>query len=341
MQFGLYCLNAHVTVGSPEIAAAAAAAMQPLADGAQDLQFEFGLRIALAAEQSGFDLMLFAERHLGADLTTWVAAGAIGSRLEKMRSMVAVHPGLWHPTLVAKLSTTLDRLCKGGMAINLVTGANDAEFRMFGSDTLMNTDARYVRATEFVKIVRGMWENDSYSLNGEIYQVENAELRLKPRKATVPEIFTAANSELGREMIAEVGDWWFLPYARTITSTDELLRELEKSIADMRVRMARHGRTVRFGFNPFVGFGPDAETALERTIERIIANERNPSTDKIRHSMLPATFAGCMGKPADVRRQIGRFRDMGIEYILFKMTAGVDDVRSIGAEIVQPLVAAA
>jgi alkanesulfonate monooxygenase SsuD/methylene tetrahydromethanopterin reductase-like flavin-dependent oxidoreductase (luciferase family) len=72
----------------------------------------------MAAEQSGFDLMLFAERQLGPDLTSWVSAGAIGSRLERLVSMVALQPGLWHPTLLAKLSTTLDRLCRGGMAIN-------------------------------------------------------------------------------------------------------------------------------------------------------------------------------------------------------------------------------
>ena len=334
MQFGLYCTNGHVTVGSPEIAAAVAAARQPLEEGHQDLQFEFGLQVALAAEKAGFDLMLFAERHLGPDLTTWVSAGAIGSRLERMMSMVAVHPGLWHPTLVAKLSTTLDRLCKGGMAINLVTGANEAEFRMFGSDTLTNTEARYVRATEFVKVIRGMWEEDRYSLNGQIYQVENAELRLKPRRAVPPPIFTAANSELGREMIAEVGDWWFLPYDRTITSTDQLLRELDHAMADMRKRMDRYGRKVRFGFNPFVGFGPSADAALDNVLKRVVSNEANPDTSKIRHNFLPATHGGCIGRPEDVRRQIARFRDMGIEYVLFKMTAGVDDVQQVGQEII-------
>jgi alkanesulfonate monooxygenase SsuD/methylene tetrahydromethanopterin reductase-like flavin-dependent oxidoreductase (luciferase family) len=166
--------------------------------------------------------------------------------------------------------------------------------------------------------------------------VREGELRLKPRNAAPPEMFTAANSPKGREMVAEVGDWWFLPYRRDVATTDELLRELEKNIADMRVRAERIGRRVRFGFNPFVGFGKDAETALENTVARVIAHEANPDTNKIRRSMLPATLAGCMGPPADVRRQIGRFRDMGIELTLFKMTAGVADVERIGREVIQP-----
>ena len=101
MQFVLSCTNGHVRVGSPEIANVLTAAHHPLEEEQQDLQFEFGLRAAMAAEQSGFDLMLFAERQLGPDLTSWVSAGAIGSRLERLVSMVAVQPGLWHPTLVA------------------------------------------------------------------------------------------------------------------------------------------------------------------------------------------------------------------------------------------------
>jgi alkanesulfonate monooxygenase SsuD/methylene tetrahydromethanopterin reductase-like flavin-dependent oxidoreductase (luciferase family) len=181
-----------------------------------------------------------------------------------------------------------------------------------------------------------MWTHDTFSLEGEYFQVREAELRLKPRNPTPPEMFMAANSERGRQMVAEVGDWWFLPYDRSIKTSDELLRELEKSIADMTVRMERLGRRVRFGFNPFVGFGPDPASAVESTIARIIQHERNPDTDKIRHSMLPATLAGCMGTPAQIRRQIGRFRDMGIELILFKMATSVDGVQQIGAEIIAP-----
>ena len=230
-----------------------------------------------------------------------------------MRSMVAVHPGLWHPTLIAKLSMSLDRICKGGMAINIVTGASEHEFQMFGGTAMLHTDGRYVRATEFVKTLHGMFTEDKFSLDGEFFKVQDAELRLRPRSIQPPEMFTAANSERGREMVAEVGDWWFLPYDRNITTTDELLRELEKSIADMTVRMNRVGRKIRFAFNPFIGFGREPASAVENTISRIIAHEHNPDTEKIRISMLPATLGGCMGSPDQIRRQIGRFRDMGIE----------------------------
>jgi hypothetical protein len=52
--------------------------------------------------------------------------------------------------------------------------------------------------------------------------------------------------------------------------------------------------------------------------------------------MLPATLGGCMGTPDQIRQQIGRFRDMGIELILFKMATGLDEVCKIGEEIIAP-----
>lgn len=337
MQFGLYGTNAHVTVGSSEIADAIAEARAPLPEGVQDRQFEFGLRVLEEADRIGFNIVLFAERHLGPDLTTWAVAGAIGSRLQQMRSMVAVHPGLWHPALVAKLAMSLDRICKGGMAINIVTGANEAEFQMFGGSAMLKNDDRYVRATEFIDIMRGLWTNDSFTLEGQFYQVRGTEIRLKPRSAQPPEIFTAARSDRGREMIATTGDWWFLDYPKSVQTTEEMLRSLEESMTDMRARMARNGRTVRFAFNPFIHFGFDKASAFDEAVQRITAYDREPDSAKVRVRMLPAAMGGCIGTPGEVRRQISRFADMGIELLLFKMASGLDDVQRIGAEIVEPM----
>jgi len=251
-------------------------------------------------------------------------------------AMVPVHPGLWHPVMIAKLAMTLDRLCKGGMAINIVTGANEAEFNMFGGTAMLNDDDRYVRTCEFIDIMRGLWTNEKFSFEGKFYQVRDAEIRLKPRNATPPEIFTAARSNGGRDMIARTGDWWFLDYPKSVKSTDEMLHSLDESIADMRRRMAREGRTVRFAFNPFIHFGRDDESAFDDAVKRITAYDKEPDSSKVRVRMLPAAMGGCIGTPDKVRRQINRFSEMGIELVLFKMASGVEDVRRIGEEIVAP-----
>lgn len=212
MEFGLYAPLPHVTVGSPEIDASVAGALSPLPDGVIDPAYALTRDVLLAADRAGFDIILFAERHLGADLEAWVLASAIAAQTERIKAMIAVHPGLWHPVMVAKMAATLDRIAKGRMVINLVTGWNVEEHRMFGGDILLGSEERYLRAEEFVQVMRGMWTETPFSFKGKIFDIEAAELRLKPATVPPPDIFTASRSPRGLEMVALCGDWWFLDY---------------------------------------------------------------------------------------------------------------------------------
>ena len=106
MQFGLYAPVPHVTVGSKAIEQSIAGALKPLPPAKVDPAFELAKEILCAADRAGFDIILFAERHLGTDFEAWILAAAVSSWTTQIKSMVAVHPGLWHPTLVAKMATS-------------------------------------------------------------------------------------------------------------------------------------------------------------------------------------------------------------------------------------------
>src|SRR5437763_10988007 len=171
MQFGLYAPIPMATVGSPEVAQAVTEAMAPLPPGRLDAQFDLGLELLQAADEVGFELVLFAERHLGNDLAAWVMASAIGSRLNRIRALVAVHPGLWDPVMVGKLAVSLDRICKGRMGLNIVNGWFDEEFRMFGG-TVLQGEERYRRTVEFIELLRGLGANETFSYDGQCYTLE-------------------------------------------------------------------------------------------------------------------------------------------------------------------------
>ena len=130
MLFGMYAPVPHVTVGSKEISNSVRGALGPLPAGEIDPAFTLAKDVLIAADKSGFDLCLYAERHLGADFEAWILAAAVSSWTNNLRAMPAVHPGLWHPTLIAKMAACLDRLTTGRSAINLVTGWNEVEARM-------------------------------------------------------------------------------------------------------------------------------------------------------------------------------------------------------------------
>jgi FMNH2-dependent dimethyl sulfone monooxygenase len=337
IQFGLYVPQPNITVGSREIVRSAAGAMTPLPAHAVDPAFELSKSILCAADAAGFDIILFAERHLGPDLEAWIMASAIGSCTHRIRSMVAVHPGLWHPALIAKMAASLDRVSSGRMAINLVTGWNEVEHRMFGGSAMPASDDRYVRAEEYIEILRGLWTTTPYSYAGRFYQLDAVELRLRPATPAPPDIFTASRSERGLDMVAKYADWWFLDFPKTVQNAQEVMESLKRAIDDMDRRAAQHGRKVRYAFNPFVAFGASEEAAMEETLEVLMSTDPDADGRKIRSRVAPALKAGCIGPADKIREQIMTFHGMGIELLLLKFVPTLEEVGRIRDELIDPL----
>jgi dimethylsulfone monooxygenase len=336
MLFGLYAPVPHVTVGSKEITRSVKGALSPLPAGEIDPAFTLAKDVLCAADAAGFDLCLYAERHLGADFEAWMLAAAISSWTRNIRAMPAVHPGLWHPTLIAKMASCLDRLTTGRMAINVVTGWNEVEARMYGGDILLHEDDRYIRAEEFIRVLRGMWSETPFSFDGQFFQVKASQLLLKPATSSPPEIFTASRSERGLEMVAKYADWWFLDYDKSATDVAGVEDSLRRAIDGMSRRAAKYGRKVRYAFNPFVAFGASHEAAVERAKRLLTPDEPDSDVRKMMSRVGPAMKSGCIGRPDQVREQLMRYADMGIELFLLKFVPMVDEVHTIRDEIIAP-----
>ncbi len=337
MQFGLYAPVPHVTVGSAEIARSVREAGGPLPAGGLDQQFLLSRTVLLAADRAGFDIVLFAERHLGTDLEAWMLAGAIGPMMQRTRAMVAVHPGLWSPQLIAKMASTLDRMAPARMAINLVTGWNVEEARMYGADIMLADDDRYIRAEEFITIVHGMWRETPFSFKGRFYDVDAAELLLKPASPSPPEIFTASRSPRGLDMVARVADWWFLDFDKTARSTADVEESLRRSIDAVGVRAAKLGRRVRFAFNPFIAFGPSRDAAIAEARRLLTPAEPDADIRKLENRIGPAMMAGCVGHPDQVRAQLDKYHAMGIELFLLKFPPTAERVEEIRRQVIEPM----
>lgn len=337
IQFGLYAPVPHVTIGSPEIMQSVAEGGSPLPDGETDQQFQLSKKLLCAADEAGFDIILFAERHLGTDMECWVLGSAISSWTNRIRSMVAVHPGLWHPQLVAKMATSLDRLTKGRMAINLVTGWNIEEHTMFGGDVLLENNDRYVRAEEFIDVIRGLWSETPFSYDGKFYKVKDAQLLLKPATKKPPEIFTASRAERGLEMVAKIGDWWFLEFDKSAEDTKAFEDSVKRSIGDMRERAAKQGRTVRFAMNPYVGFGRSREEAIAAAEKHLAPAGGDTDIRKMQSRMAPAMKAGMLGRPDDVRAQLQKYHELGIDLFLLKFPPNLDQIAQMRQEIIEPV----
>ncbi|MCA1386456.1 MULTISPECIES: LLM class flavin-dependent oxidoreductase [unclassified Bradyrhizobium] len=83
---------------------------------------------------------------------------ALSSRTRDIGLVATATTTYYQPYNLARMFASLDHLSKGRAAWNIVTSAMAPEAHNFGEERLPDHDKRYARASEFVEIVKGLWD---------------------------------------------------------------------------------------------------------------------------------------------------------------------------------------
>ncbi|CAB4732053.1 unannotated protein [freshwater metagenome] len=121
---------------------------------------------------------------------------------ERLKFLVAFRPGLMSPYLAAQMAGTFQNLSGQRLLLNVVTGGESHEQRMFGD--FLDKDARYARCDEFLEIVRRLWAGETVDFDGEHLQVEAARLDQIPDP--VPAIYFGGSSPAAGRVAARHAD---------------------------------------------------------------------------------------------------------------------------------------
>src|SRR6185436_10727788 len=125
-------------------------------------------QIARSAEQLGFEAALTPTGAWCED--AWISTAMISSLSDRLKFLVAFRPGLISPFLAAQMAGTFQNLTGGRLLLNVVTGGESHEQRMFGD--FLDKEERYQRCDEFLTIVRALWRGETVSSQGRHLQVE-------------------------------------------------------------------------------------------------------------------------------------------------------------------------
>lgn len=92
-----------------------------------DWGYDYNRELAVLAENNGFDYALSQVRYMasyGAEFQHESTSFSLALLLatQRLKVIAAVHPGLWHPGVLAKLGATADHLSNGRFAVNVVSG---------------------------------------------------------------------------------------------------------------------------------------------------------------------------------------------------------------------------
>lgn len=322
-----------------------------------DWSFEYNVRLAQAAEKSGFEYALTQIRFTagyGADNQHESVSFSHGilSKTEKLKVIAAILPGPWKPALAAKQLATIDHLTQGRIAINVVSGWFRGEFDAIG-ETWPEHDERYVRSEEFIRSLKGVWTQDHFSFEGKYYQFNDYTLKPKPVQKPHIEIFQGGSSQAARDMAARVSDWYF-----TNGNTPE---EIKKQIDDIREKAKVNHHTVKIGVNAFI-IARDTEEEAKAVLQNIINNanveavnafgdatkEAGAATKEGEGNWAKSTFedlvqyndgfrTNLIGTPQQIAERIVELKAIGVDLILSGFLHFIEEVEYFGEKVL-PLV---
>ncbi len=276
-------LDAKATVGHSPLAGTAAA--RP-----RSPDIEYMAEVAKAAERLGFDAVLTPTGVWCED--AWLVTAALTRETQRLKFIVAFRPGLTSPVLAAQMAGTFQRLSRGRLLLNVVTGGHSDELRRFGD--FLEKDERYDRCDEFLEVVRGAWGPEPFDFKGKHYEVSGATTFAAPDP--LPAIYFGGSSPPAVEVAGRRADVYL--------SFGETPPQLQEKIALVRDAGRKNGRELRFGIRIHVITRDRAEDAWAEA-ERLLALADPEEFVTAEHTLAVSESVG-------QRRQqelLGRYRD--------------------------------
>lgn len=207
-------------------------------EGSRKVDLGYYKQLAQAYDHLGFTGALFAT---GAH-DVWVLASALLSSTERMKLLVAIHPGLVAPTLLAKMAATLQEFSRGRLLINIVSG----DAKMLGAYGItMPHDERYDMADEYLQIWHRLFAGETVTHQGRYFKTDGARLAL-PVGETIapPPLWFGGSSDKALDVAARHVD--------TYLSWGETPEQIKEKVDAVKARADRYGRKLEYGIRLYV-----------------------------------------------------------------------------------------
>ena len=301
--------------------------------GERDLAYTFMRDTVRLAEDIFFDLTLVAERLVAPDPEAWVVTSALAIETSRINIMCAVHSGILNPQFTAKIGASIDRLSGGRFMINVVPGNRAHEFALYGNNAWKGWDEdgddRYTRVDEFIRVLKAMWEQEDFTIEGKFYSTTNASMATKTLQRPRPPVYAATADTRGKDIVARECDLWFTEYRPGIDAYAANASRISADIKDMQARAASHGRKIGFGISTYLACGDDVDTIVA-DLHRFDGNPQH-------NVAIKSLGAGLVGTPQIIADRIRRYEDMGMSCLMLQFHPMQDGLQQF-ADKVMPLI---
>jgi F420-dependent oxidoreductase-like protein len=206
-----------------------------------------------------------------------------------------------HPSVLAKMSATLDVLSKGRLFMGIGAAWNQEESLAYGIPFFPNKE-RLLRLEEAIQIIRKMWtEEPAATFNGKYYHINNAYCNPKPIHKPSPPIMVGGSGERQTlKIVAKYAD-----ACNLFGSVETVKRKLSV--------LKEHCK----------GVDRDYDSILKTKLGLIVVdNDEEMAEKRVKQQIskvIPKEQIGeflTYGTPEDVLKQIELFEEIGIQYLI-------------------------
>ncbi len=275
---------------------------------------------------------------------------------QRLKVIAAVHPGLWHPAVLAKLGATADHLSGGRFAVNVVSGWFKDEFTHLGEPWLEH-DERYRRSAEFLQVIRKIWTEDDVDFRGDFYRIHDFTLKPKPlntaerpesrdssRAATPrPRAATAATTPTGTSPTARTSTGSPSRSSRSATTratpaarSSSVSTASSSPATQRRKQRKSSARSSRRPTGPAVeGFSAAVQQAGNSTGDKRGMWADSTFEDLVQYN--DGFRTQLIGTPEQIAERIAAYRKRGVDLILGGFLHFQEEIEYFGARVL-PLV---
>jgi alkanesulfonate monooxygenase len=330
--------------------------------GSRLVDYDYLKQIAVAADTLGYAGVLLPTGKSCED--AWVVAASLIGETARLKFLVAVRPGITSPGLAARMAASFDRLSRGRLLVNVVTGGDPQELQ--GDGLFADHEQRYAITGEFLQIWRGIMSNShrggAIDFTGRHLRASGARLMFPPLQQPYPPLYFGGSSPEALDLAADQVDVYL--------TWGEPPADVRAKIEEVKRKAAAKGRTLRFGIRLHV-IVRETNDAAWRAANDLISKIDEPTiaraqaafakTDSVgqrrmaalhggsreRLEVAPNLWAGVglvrggagtalVGDPTTVAARMQEYADMGIDTFILSGYPHLDEAYRF-AELVFPV----
>jgi alkanesulfonate monooxygenase SsuD/methylene tetrahydromethanopterin reductase-like flavin-dependent oxidoreductase (luciferase family) len=178
--------------------------------------FDQLIEITKQCESLGYD-SVWVYDHLapfwtrsGRAFECWTSLAAIAAHTHHIKiGTLVTNVSLRNPSLLAKMSSTLDNISNGRLIVGLGTGdkMSREELESYGY-RFHEMNERIERLRECIVILKAMWTQEEATFHGKYYKISSACNFLKPKQKPHPPIWISGKHPKILDVVAEHADGW-------------------------------------------------------------------------------------------------------------------------------------